>query len=48
MLEKDGYWRKWKMKNDWQEAPEIEQWVNYKKEMETRKIAIKDGSSIIR
>eukprot|EP00253_Pinus_taeda_P004883 PITA_04883 len=36
------------MKNDWQEAPEIEQWVNYQKEMETRKIAVKNNSYIIR
>lgn len=36
------------MKNDWQEAPETEQWVNYKKEMEIRKIAVKEGIDIIR
>lgn len=36
------------MKNHWQEAPETKQWVNYKKEMVTRKIAVKDDSDIIR
>jgi len=36
------------MQEDWQEAPETEQWENYKKEMETRKMAVKEGTNIIR
>lgn len=44
----DGYWRKWKTQEDWQEAPKTIQCVNYKKEMETRKIAVKEGTNIIR
>lgn len=36
------------MKNHGQEAPDTKQWVNYNKEMATRKIAIKDSSNIIR
>lgn len=46
--EREGYWRKWKTQEDWQGAPETEQWANYKNDMETRKIAVKEGTYIIR
>jgi len=42
------YWRKWKQKQDWPEAPETPQWKLYEKEMETRKIAKKEGLDILR
>ena len=41
-------WRKWKDRTNWPNTPDTQQWVNFAKELKTRKIRQASGPDILR